>query len=240
MGAIDMILLSSIREWVTFAADMCILLITTYIFYLTFISKKIKFMSVSQSLSTSNGNNFSVVLENKTLSPVVILDIYLIIDNKYKIQVKKFENPLILDVYTAQKVISDRYSHTVPTLPSFIGKNTTIEVQTSRKKLYLRLHKCTPRVTREMKNLPNNVTKITNTYNEKIVPENAKFVLIVSKGDWQNTLFIFGTGVMTGEVLGYNGLPEEAVEDKETLLCFLNSWLKPTGMEYYVEELKTH
>ncbi|AYK06545.1 hypothetical protein [Brevibacillus laterosporus] len=228
---------SSIREWVTFAANICILLITIYTFYLTFISKKIKFMSISESLSITDGDNFSVVLENKSLSPLVIEEIYLIIDNKYKVQVKKFESPLILEAYTAQKVTSHRYSYTAPSLPSLIGNNTVLEVKTSRKKLYLRLHKKVPKVTREMRNIPYNVEKITNTYNEKIVPKNAKFVLVASKGDWQKTVFIFKTGVMTGEILGYNGMPEEAVKDQGNLLRFLDSWLKPNGVKYYVNQL---
>lgn len=228
---------SSIREWATFAADICILLITIYTFYITFISQKIRFMSISKSSSTTNGDNFSVVLENKTLSPLVIEDIHLIIDNKYKIQVKKFESPLILEAYTAQKVTSDRYSYTVPSLPSPVGNNVVLEVKTSRKKLYLRLHKKVPKVTEEMRNIPYNVTKITNTYNDKIVPKNAKFALIVSKGDWQKTAFIFDTGVMTGEILGYNGIPEDAVKDKENLIQFLDIWLKPNDVKYYVDQL---
>src|SRR5690606_26764106 len=128
--------------------------------------------------------------------------------NKYKVQLKKFESPLILEPFKAQKVTSDRYSYTVPSLPSINGNNTVLEVKTSRKKLYLRLHKKTPKVTKEMKNIPYNVTKMINTYNEKVVPKNARFVLTVLKEDWQKTVFIFNTGLMTGEILGYNGIPE--------------------------------
>lgn len=88
-----------------------------------------------------------------------------------------------------------------------------------------------------MKNIPYNVTKITNTYNEKIVPKNAKFVLIASKEDWKKTVFIFNTGVMTGEILGYNGIPEEVVKDHGNLLQFLDSWLKPNEVKYYVNRI---
>ena len=235
---IIMNLFTIIREWVTFAADICILAITIYTFYITFISQRIKFISLSNSSSNSKGDSFAVVLENKSLSPQVINDIYMIIDNKYKIQVKKFEVPLILEPYKAMEISSEKYSYTTPSLPLKTGDNVILEVSTTRKKLYLYMHKKTPKVTKEMKNIPYNVTKITNTYNEKIVPQNAKYALSLSKGDWQNTVFIFKTGLMTGEILGYNSIPEDALKSMEDLIQHLDNWLKPNGVNYYVNQLK--
>lgn len=226
-----------VREWVTFAADICILLITIYTFYITFISQKIKFISLSNSSSNSKGDSFAVILENKSLSPQVINDIYMIVDNKYKIQVKKFEVPLVLEPYTAKEISSEKYSYTTPSLPLKTGENVILEVSTTRKKLYLYMHKKTPKVTKEMKNIPYNVTKITNTYNEKIVPQNAKYALTVSKEEWQSTVFIFKTGVMTGEILGYNGIPEDALKSQEDLIQYLDNWLKPNGLNYYLNQL---
>lgn len=232
----DLNFFAVIRDWVTFASDICILLITLYTFYKTFISKKIRFVSVFESLSISDGNNFSIVIENKSLSPQVINDIHLIIDNKYKIQVKKLEAPLILEPYTAQKVESERYSYTDPRLPGLIGTKMVLEVTTSRKKLYLPIHKKIPKVKPELKKLSDNVMKITNIYNNKIVPSNAIFVLIVIKGECENTIFIFENGTMTGTVLGYNAVPEEVAKDIQTLRNFLDSWLKPSEVKYYVEQ----
>lgn len=229
-----------IREWITFAADICILLITIYTFYITFISQKVKFISLADSSSHSNGNSFSVVLENKSLSPQVINDIYMIVDNKYKIQVKKFEIPLILEPYTAKGISSNNYSYTAPSLPPKTRKNVILEVITTRKKLYLSMHKKRPKVAKEMKNILYNVTKITNTYNEKIVPKNAKYILSVSKEEWENTVFIFKTGLMTGEILGYNGIPENTLKSQKDLTLFLDNWLKPNGLNYYLNQLPNY
>lgn len=187
--------------------------------------------------SNSKGDSFAVVLENKSLSPQVINDIYMIIDNKYKIQVQKFEVPLILEPYKAKEISTEKYSYTIPSLPIKTGENVMLEVNTTRKKLYLYMHKKTPKITKEMKNTPHNVMKVSNTYNEKIVPENAKYALSVSKKDWQNTVFIFKTGVMTGEILGYNGIPEDALKSQEDLIIFLDSWLKPNGINYSLNQL---
>ncbi len=164
-GIIIMNLFTIIREWVTFAADICILAITIYTFYITFISQRIKFISLSNSSSNSKGDSFAVVLENKSLSPQVINDIYMIIDNKYKIQVKKFEVPLILEPYKAMEISSEKYSYTTPSLP-------------------------------------------------------------------------LKTGLMTGEILGYNGIPEDALNSMEDLSQHLDNWLKPNGLNYYINQLK--
>ena len=42
---------------------------------------------------------------------------------------------------------------------------------------------------------------------------------------------------MTGEIYGYNDIPEGAVKDQESLLRFVDSLLKPNGVEYYVKPL---
>ncbi len=230
-------LFDSIRNWVTFGSDICILLITIYTFYITFISQKIKFISLSNSSSNSKGERFSVVLENKTLSPQVINSIYVIIDNKYKVELKKFEVPFILEPYKAKEISSERYSYTIPYFPIMNSKNTILEVNTTRKKLYLCMCKEIPKVKKEMKDIPYNVTKITNTYNEKIVPQDAKYALYVSKGKWENTVFIFKTGLMTGEILGCNGIPETALESTKSLIQYLDNWLKPNNIDYNLNEL---
>jgi hypothetical protein len=87
-----------------------------------------------------------------------------------------------------------------------------------------------------MKRIPFNVTKITSTYNGKIVPHGTKFILLVSKENWKKTVFIFATGVMTDNILGFNGIPEGAVKDKDSLLNFLDNWLKPNGVAYYIDQ----
>ena len=226
-----------IRDWVNFAANMCILVITIYTFFITFISKRIKFRSITVSNSHSEGNSFSVVLENKTLSPMLIDDINLIIENQYKVKIKRFDSPLILEPFTAKKVTSAKHSYTVPHLGAAIGHKSVLEVNMSGKKIYLPLYNKTPKVSKQMKKISENVMTITNTHNGKIVPEFAKYALSVSKDDWNTTVFIFESGGMTGEILGYNGLPEEVVKEKVKLVEYLNDWLKPNNINYRVIEI---
>ncbi len=225
----------AIREWVTFAADVCILLITIYTFVITFVSKKIKVLAFSESHSIKNGNNFSVVIENRSLSPQVIESIYMIYENTYKIELKKFDVPLILESFKALKVQSDNFSFTAPSLPTLMATKITFEITTSRKRIYLRFNKKTDKVTPDMKKIHYNVTKVINTYNGKIIPQGAKFALNVSKEDWNETVFVFSSGMMTDEILGVNAIPVKVVQEKESLTNFLDNWLKPIGIEYYID-----
>lgn len=226
-----------IRDWVNFAANMCILVITIYTFFITFISQKIKLRSISTASSNSEGNSFSVVLENKTLSPILIDNINLIVDGQYKVKVKRFDSPLILEPFTAKKVTSEKYSYTVPNLENMSDYKNVVEVNISGKKIYLSLNKNTPKVSKNMKQSRENVIRITNTYNGKNVPQFAKYILIVSKDDWNNTVFIFESGAMTGEIFGYNSLPKKVVKKKAKLIEYLDDWFKPNVIDYYVEEI---
>lgn len=221
-----------IRDWVSFAANICILVITVYTFFITFISKKIEFRSVSPSSSITKGNSLSVVLENKTLSPILIDNINLIVDNKYKIKIKSFDSPLIIEPFTASKITSDKHSYTIPYIGSLIGPKNVLELDMSGKYKYLPLYKKSPKVSKNIKRSNTNVQIITNKYNEKIVPEFAKYILVFSKDSWHNTVFIFESGVITEDVFGINGLPPEVVKDYNMLIEYLDTLFKPNNITW--------
>lgn len=42
---------------------------------------------------------------------------------------------------------------------------------------------------------------------------------------------------MTGEILGYNGIPEDALKSQEGLIKFLDNWLKPNRLYYSLNQL---
>lgn len=220
---------------------MCILLITFYTFFITFISKKIKFRSFSVSSSLKEGNSFSVVLENKTLSPILIDNINLIVNNQYKIPFKKFDSPLIIEPFTAKKIHSEKYSYMSPDLEIIDDSKNTLEViMTGGKKIYLNSHKKTPRIKRKMKNSSSNVQIVTNIYNGKIVPKYARYALTIFKDGEKDTTFIFKTGVMTEEIYGYNGIPKKNVKTKASLIAYLEDFFKSESINidsYYVKEL---
>lgn len=224
------------REWVSFAANVCILSITVYTFYITFISKKIKILNISQSQSLSDGNSLSVVIENKSLSPLVIEEVCLIIDNKYKVRIEQFSSPLILEPFSAKLIESCKYSFLTPDIKIPIGKNSALEVKTSRKTLYVQMRKKTP-ISDAIKSIVPNVSTVTIKYNGKIVPKKAKYVLVLSKYEQQDTIFIFESGAMTEGILGCHQIPAEVTKSQETLENYFDAWLKPKEIKYLVDQV---
>ena len=150
----------------------------------------------------------------------------------------KFDSPFILEPLKAAKIESKRYSYIEPSIECISEKDIALEVVTSSKKRYIYLKKDTPRVKNEMKEIDYNVTKITNKYNGYIVPKNARYALYVKRGEWEKTIFIFKTGAMTNDILGINGLPKEVLKTKEEFNQFLEKWLNPYEIKYYLSDLK--
>lgn len=230
--------LSAIREWVTFAANLCILIITIYTFYITFISCKIKFLNLSVKDSDSKGRCLSVIIENKSLSPLVIEAISLIINNKHKIELKKFNTPLILQPFTAKKIKSKKYSYIYPkiNLSKFDYKKTTIEIKTSRKVINIKpfIKSPTKSSTKSSKAKESNILLITNKYKGNIVPELAIYALTISKYNLSETLFIFESGKITKTVLNCSAIPAETIKNEKSLREFLDCWLTPYNIKYSI------
>lgn len=232
-------ILTIIREWTNFAADICILLITVYTFYLSFISKKIKFITFGQSTSFSEGESFSVVVENMTAKAIVIKEMFIIVNNEYKISVKRFETPLILSPFHTERIETEKFSYMVPEI-KFDGNDIILQVNTTNKNIYLKFGEEIPNIAKDIKDSPSNVTKVRNEYNGKLVPKMAKYVLNISINGNERIIFIFSSGVMTGEVFGYSGVPKEVTINKEKLKEFFQNWLKQYQIEFHIEELKNN
>lgn len=225
------------REWVEFGANICILLITIYTFYITFLSHHFKFLSISESSSLSEGESISVVVENRSFSTQVISKAALIINNQYKLLIYDKTVPIIIEPFSAILIETERCSYFEPDIGLIRGEHCVLEIQTSKGKRYAPFRKQTERVSAEMKNLHFNVSAIIKDYNGKIVPRNAKYSLVFQDGDEMKTVFIFATGVITEYVMGYNGIPREAVESTETLRNYLSQHLTPQGIEFAVKAL---
>ena len=94
------VLLQTMREWATFSADICILLITAYTFYITFISKKLKLLSFSVN-NSDRGDSFHLVLENRSFAPICIEEIYLVFSGQHKIKFGEYQQPVVLNAFSA-------------------------------------------------------------------------------------------------------------------------------------------
>lgn len=230
----------NIQDCISFLADVFILLITLYTFYITFISQKIKLVSTKISEDLNVANRISVILENKTLSPQIIDNVSMIIDNNYKIVIRSFDIPLVLEPYKTCKVVSELFSYTEPQIDfiNILKNDIIIEVSTTRNKIYLQSDNRKPKIKEKMKSIPYNVTKIINKYDGKFIPKNAKYALRVSNNNWSKTIFILEDGDFTDEILGCNKIESEKLQSVKQLREILDEWLNPFEFKYYIKKLK--
>lgn len=243
-------MMDSIREWVNFAANICILLITLYTFYITFLSKKINVLSIGTSSSATKGESISVVIENKTFSSLVVNCVYLIINRQYKILLQCFSEPLVLPPFAAKRIESDKYTFLMPNIDlSLTNKDCTVEIVTTRKVLFLSfLHQkkslsffqCFSAIkdNKKMKYMTVNVSMEQCMYNGKIIPFGARFSLNIWKDDFRKTVFVFGSGKLSESIFGRTGLPQEVVHDEKTLNEYLIKQLSSDGYHFIIKEWK--
>lgn len=130
------VLLQTMREWATFSADICILLITAYTFYITFISKKLKLLSFSVN-NSDRGDSFHLVLENRSFAPICIEEIYLVFSGQHKIKFGEYQQPVVLNAFSAIGLSMEPFSFLYPSVSSWEVRNDLVVcVVTSRKNLY--------------------------------------------------------------------------------------------------------
>lgn len=229
-------LLQEVREWTTFLADICVLLITAYTFYITFLSKRLKLLSFSEN-SSNRGDAFHLVLENKSFAPVCIKEIYLVFGGQYKVKFEKYEQPVVLSAFSAISLSMEPYSFLFPDIPIELRFDPVVCVDTSRKKIYLALHnKKAGRLSKERKAEPPNVSVVRRTYNGQLVMPGNRYVLHLFHEGKAQTVFVHKSGLLSESVLGYNALPEPAMKDKAMLAEVLDSLLKPYEIDYVLED----
>lgn len=227
-----------IRNWVTFAADISILLITVYTFKLTFISSKLKILSYGASLG-NDGDSYYLVVENRTLKPVVIKNVTMIVDYKWKFLIGSYSKPLIVHPFSTEYIEKEKYAY-MEHNDEFKYESIIFEIKTSNKVLYIPFRGKVSKLTKELKTVPYNIQTMTDTYNGKIILPATKYILDVYKDkELVNTIFIYGSGVMSDAINGYNGIPNDYINDKEKVIEILKNLIKDTSYSINIQEAKS-
>lgn len=229
--------LKDIRDWIGFASDMCVLAITIYTFYKTFIYSKLSLLQIKSSFT--DGENYQVILLNKKMSPIVVTGVRLIVDEKYLFKFSQNE-PVVIDGYSTYTFSSGDIGYIEPKISIVANDNVIVEITLEHKrKVYLKRNRRLWYYSKKKLEKMERVICITNLYNDKIIPRNAKYILVTNmEGKENETSFIFSSGKITTDILGYNGLPEEITKTKETLENFLHEWLDQYNIKFYVEDVK--
>lgn len=233
-----MITTAQIREWITFAADICVLLITIYTFYKTFLCSKVDIVSCGSSLSDDGECNRILIL-NRKMNPIVVLKVQYIIDNKYIFEISKQVNTI--PGLGTQMISTENYGFREPDISLNSDKRIVVITLHPNKKVFLGspsrfLYYLFPHKIDKLRH----ITKVSHYFNGKLVPSKAKFAIVYNEKNCAdiNTGFVYESGMFSDSKMGNLALPKEATTDRAALESFLHGIFNLNEIEYQVYEIR--
>lgn len=213
-----------LRDYISPLGNTCILLLTIYTFYRTYISKKVKFFGYSVSNSVLEGFSIGINIQNWSLSTIAVSKIELVVDEKVKITINKFDDPLILEPLKSVKISSEQMSDSPSELDNLFNSELKLLTHCFNGKVIISKieRHFKPRKTKEYEQL----TVFTKTYDGKIVTPNMKYKVYIYENDiLQESFIILHGGVMEKCLGGFNVIPEECLKSKKNLKEFLFKYI---------------
>ena len=145
-----------------------------------------------------------IILKNNKDKPESIHKIFAVIDKEFYLELKKFDDPLILEGYGSCKVDTPPYS--------YLMINNDIYVQNyifSKVEIYIKLFdkiiKCNEHTYSKSNFNFKQISKITKTYNNIVYNNRVSYILDYVLDGKLNTAFIYDSGAITEEwKLHYN------------------------------------
>ena len=103
-----------ISNIISFLANICVLVITVYTLYLTAFCRKLRFITIGFSVTQFFGESMSISIANKSLHAISITEIFIMKKKDgqfYRITIKKFEDPLIINPWQISNIKMDAYTY---------------------------------------------------------------------------------------------------------------------------------
>ncbi len=237
------------KEIFSTVADISIFLITVYTFYIT-VFPKLRFLGISHHFSMFDGDSMTISLENRSLSPISIKEVDLILDD-YKITFfnkKDAQEECIVDGFKTIAIRMEPFSEIKSEddgLNIITSKPRYIKMVTSRRTQYIKINRkqCASFLKRyEKRNKLKQTMVIRNLYNGLLVKPHIKYALsyLDDKQEIQ-TLLISENGILSGYIFGFNVIPTEHLTTEDSLRDFFKNFFKDksfTVQDFY-NKLKT-
>lgn len=189
---------------ISFAADMCILLITLYTTYKTFIDKKIKLLTYTPNFGGKFGGKFiSIVVENTSLSPLSVEKIDIVYDNHYVINFAKYNEPLILQPQHATAITMDPFSKLAGiSLEELVTKEFYLIFSTSKGEIISSFRQMP--VKQNKNNSYRSVLVVRKFFNGTIITPDIKYAIIIEIDGVSKTIFLKECGLIDKDIYGYH------------------------------------
>lgn len=225
---------------------ICLSFITYYTFRLTVFPKKLKFISFRESCSAFHGYSMEIILENRSLCPVVIEAIDLIANSK---RIQFFNGECIVEGFKTAKIEMPPYTQiisddgVIDNIGCTMGEISLL-VKTTRGVQHIR-YKSISRMAHQrackLEEKYSRTTVCSNHYGDKIVSPGVRYAIayIDSQGN-KRIVLIHKSGVMSAALFGYNGLPKEVMKNETTVRSHFDAEFKKRGISYRLDVLCGH
>jgi len=225
--------------------DLCLFYIAVYTFRLTIYPKRLKFVNFKFSTGMFDGQRFEITLENRSLCPVVIQAVDLVVDSN---RINVFKGECIVEGFKTAKIEMDCYSDIIADEHSInldicdVAK-MSLWIRTTRGKQkvkYERVSWMSRWSTRRKESKFNSATVCRNYYNEKLVVPGICYALwYIDESDDVHTVFIHKSGAMSETMWGFNSIPQELIGDEVKLIEFFADRFCSVGYRYGVERIES-
>ena len=212
--------------------DTVLFLIAIYTFYLKFISDKISIITFGESFGMWECDNINFIIKNHSLKSQIIKDVDVVFDNKYRLHLRKYDLPFVLEPLRTMKIEMEPYTHMDKfTLSGLCSDYTSpfkihLVITTDEgKKIYAKLKRIKKYNINKKAKLED-IFLMKKIVNGIVVRDDYKYVLYYKFGkDGQmQTAFINNCGFISTDVFGFNHIPAEYLKDEKKVRdCFEES-----------------
>lgn len=210
-----------VKNLIGIIGDLCLFFIAVYTFRLTIFPKKLKLIGLSYQSGIWDGEAIEFILENRSISPVVVRAVDLIVDSKL---VQVYRGGCIIDGFKTETIRLEPYLQIIAedkVIDISMNPDVTLYVETSRGKYYIkheREHSFLYRLKKQRLDRFTKTTVVRNYCNGKLIPVSTKYILTYKvKDEGVNTIFIDESGLMSDAIFGFNSLPKEIIERETDL-----------------------
>ena len=78
---------------------------------LIFISDKISIITFGESFSTWESDKMNFIIKNHSLKSQIIKDVHVVFDNKYRLYLRKYDLPFVLEPLRTMKIEMEPYTY---------------------------------------------------------------------------------------------------------------------------------
>lgn len=245
---------NNISNVISFLANLCVLGITIYTFYLTVFSRKLSFVSMGFSSSLFYGESISISLLNQSLHAIPVTEVFLLkrIEGKfYRISFQKYDNPIIIEPWHICNIEMNQFTHIVgPTGENIdlvdIHMETMIGVEIgNRHVVWIRPYRHAPYMLAKRAYKRNQYEWLTvsrHIRDGKTLSEAVNYIIYLKTVDvngnkkWKTIYAIIGKkdGILSEAICGYNSIKIKKCKNEKDLKKQICSQLEISEDSVYV------